>query len=71
MTRHEITIPHRIGARIFVDVCGGVSVAQDHGPGADATLGFEPEEARAVAAAMIEVANAATRQRKGQCKSQI
>jgi hypothetical protein len=67
MARDEIQIPerHRQGARIYLDEKFGiVRIEQDHGGDHRPNLFFEPQEAKEVAAALIEVAKAAIAQRK-------
>ena len=59
-----------MGARVLVDEWGGVTLQQGQGPGEPSALFFEAEEAKEVAAALVEVADAVIAQRNGQCKSQ-
>jgi hypothetical protein len=65
MPRAEIVIQPqvRLGATVFVSRDGGVSVKQCTGDDDNAYLAFEPDEALLVAAALIEVAEAAKARR--------
>jgi hypothetical protein len=62
--RASISIPRRDGAHVFANEGGGLTVEQDPQVGDGGLVAFEAEEAMAVAAALMEVAEAVIRQRQ-------
>jgi hypothetical protein len=59
MARREIFIPPQCGARVYVNERGEVVLEQSNDLQESVSLYFQPEEAKRVAAAIVEVAEAA------------
>ena len=68
--RASISIPRRDGAHVFANEGGGVTVEQDPQTGDGGSVAFEAEEAKAVAAALLEVAEAVIQQRQAEMEAQ-